>query len=141
MALVDLLERMRRFRTGPGAPTHLIGVPAAGEALESELGPIFEALDELDRRADAIVDEARQRATAEAASAAADVAAIESRAREQAEREREDEAERRRQETVDACRRLEREARLEADRIRTTGAEQIPALVREVVTCVREGSQ
>lgn len=141
MALVDLLERMRRFRTGPGAPTHLIGVPSESEALESELGPIFVALDDLDRRADAIVEDARQRAITEAASAADDVAAIESRAREQAEREREDEAERLREETVDVCRRLEREARMEAARIRSTGAEQTPALVRVVVTCVREGSR
>ena len=41
----SFLQRFRRVLAPPGRPAEAVGVPASGDELEGELGPVLEQLD------------------------------------------------------------------------------------------------
>src|SRR5581483_12258991 len=58
-ALSQLLERLRRAASPPGAPARAVAVPAAGDLLVEEVAFAFGALDEIERKAELLVSAAR----------------------------------------------------------------------------------
>ncbi len=83
-SLADLLHRFRRLGSPPGAPAAGLGVPEQpGATIAGELVQVFGGIDELQRDADRIAEEAESRAAAERHLARREAARI----REDAERE------------------------------------------------------
>jgi hypothetical protein len=125
---------LERFRRSAGVPE-----AAAGE-LESELAPLFAALDALDRDAAEIRDRVRRREAERAAAAGAEVEERLQAARDSAARERARVAERARGAAAAEAASIAAEAAQEAARIAAAGHERLPALVEAVVGCVEKGS-
>lgn len=127
-----ILDRFRRVAAVPAA---------AGDDLARELAPLFAALDAIEEEANQLRAQAALAAERrlEAASAeAAHVAAVGRAEADEARRDAEIDARRASAKQSDA---LARAAEAEADRIREAGASRIPALVQEVVACVRGGAR
>ena len=123
------LERFRRPAAVPAA---------ASEELDSELMPVFAALDEIEEEARRLREEAEREAArrVDAASVQAERALARWQHRAEAERAR---AEVERREAIASeAQASEAEAETEAERLRARGLERIPALVAEVVACITE---
>jgi hypothetical protein len=126
-----ILDRFRRAAAVPAA---------AGDELARELAPLFAALDAIEEEGDALRAQAARAAEQRLAAARAEAAEIATAARKKAE-----EVRRRAEIDVRQASTAQSEALLaaadtEARRIRKAGAQRIPALVREVVACVKGGS-
>jgi hypothetical protein len=123
---------LERFRRPAGVPA------AAGEGVGPELTPVFAALDEIERAAEAV----RQRTARDVAERleAAHVEAEHVRRtwerRAEAERERA-EAERRAELRAEA-QAIEAAAQLEAERVHAIGLQRLPSLVTAVVAAITE---
>ena len=127
-----ILDRFRHLLVPPGRPAEALGVPAAGDDVEAELGPLLGELDAVGADAARIEGEARLEAERRRARGIREAAAIleEARGRADAERAR-----------AAACRRDE--ARQEAGAARSearheAGVEdRLAELIAEVLECVR----
>jgi hypothetical protein len=131
--LTHLLERLRRMQPPPGAAARVVAVPSPGDELSREVAGLFPDLDEIDRRANALVGAARSGA------ADTEAAAVRERHRIVADAEAEG---RRVAAQVLAARRaaceqrvaaMRAEAAREAERVVARGREQTPVLVAEVI--------
>ena len=67
--LTHLLERLRRIQPPPGAAASIVAVPSPGDELTQEVAGLFPGLDEIARRANALIAEARSAAAETEASA------------------------------------------------------------------------
>jgi hypothetical protein len=140
MSLVDgrgagfLREFLDRFRRSGGVP------PQVTDELAAELGPLFEALDALDREAAAVRSEAARRNAALRESATREVERILAAGRGDAERERVRVVEGARRAAAAKTGQIRSASAAEADRIRARGRDRIDALVALVVRCVEEGA-
>ena len=65
--LTHVLERLRRIQPPPGAAASVVAVPSRGDELKQEVAGLFPDLDEIVRRANALIAEARSAATEEEA--------------------------------------------------------------------------
>jgi len=123
----SVLERFRRAAAVPAA---------AGDTIESELLPVFAALDAIELEAAEIRAAAAADAERRLAVAAADAERVLARAHRRAEAERaRAEAERRAAATREAHA-IEAAAREDAARILDAGRERIPALAAEVIASI-----
>jgi vacuolar-type H+-ATPase subunit H len=57
--LTHLLERLRRVQPPPGAAARVVAVPSPGDELSREVAGLFADLEEIERRANALVAAAR----------------------------------------------------------------------------------
>jgi DNA anti-recombination protein RmuC len=137
----SFLDRFRRLIAPPGRPGEALGVPASGEDLHGELGPVFEQLDavasqarEIEREAAAEVEQRRTRAHEQAT-------AILERARGHAEEERTRAELEQREEVKRRAAELQEESGREAQRIRAASADRVPELLSEVLECVRRSGR
>lgn len=128
-----LREFLDRFRRSGGVP------PQVTDELAAELGPLFEALDALDREAAAIRSEAATRDAALGESAAREVERILAAGRERADRERVRVVEEARRAAAAKTDEIRLASAAEADRIRAYGRDRIDALAAHVVRCVEGG--
>lgn len=136
-AVADILRRFRALGV-PGAPTSA-GIPAdRSGALSDELAPVFAALEEPERRAQALVARAEQEATALAAQTEEHRREILGRAVTDAATARADAASRRARSVEEQCRELRAAAEAEAERVGVVAAERSPALVDRIVRAVLE---
>ena len=124
-----------RFRRGAGVPA------VVAEDVAAELAPIFAALDDLDAEAQAVREQALREAEHELAEADARRSEILAMWRERAVRERE-------RVEADCQRASEKEvetmlvaAQEEARALRDRGADRLPAMVDEVLTCIRSAAR
>jgi vacuolar-type H+-ATPase subunit H len=131
--LTHLLERLRRMQPPPGAAARVVAVPSPGDELSREVRGLFGDLDEIERRADALLIGARSDA------AKSEAAAVRERHRILADAEAEGQ---RVAAEVMAARRAAYEQRAaamlgeaarEAERVVARGREQTPVLVTEVI--------
>ena len=131
-ALSEILNRVRRLGV-PGAP-HVAAAPVDRVAVaESELAPVFLAVGPYTREAEALEEEAAAQADARRQAAAERAEQVLAEAHRQAARVRADAATGRLAELDREVREVLAGARLEAQRIDRAAAEQVPALVDEVV--------
>lgn len=125
-----ILDRFRRAA----------GVPApAGDQVPAELAPVFAVLDGIEVRGSAFRAEAASRIAAADAEAARQAERILADARARAETERLAAIASVRHAAAREAVALEREAEAEAERVRRTGRERMPALVAELLRCVEAG--
>jgi vacuolar-type H+-ATPase subunit H len=136
-----LLERLRRMQPAPGAAARVMAVPSAGDELSREVAGLFPALDEVERRANALVAAARSDA------GQTEAAAVLERRRILAEAEAESQQV---AAGILAARRaaFERQAAAtladaagEAERVLARGRRQTPKLAREIVERVLAGDR
>jgi vacuolar-type H+-ATPase subunit H len=137
----SFLDRFRRLIAPPGRPGEALGVPASGEDLHGELGPLFEQLNavasqvhEIEREAAAEVEQRRARAHEQAT-------AILERARGHAEEERTRAELEQQDEVKKQAVALQEESSREAQRIRDASADRVPELLSEVLGCVRRSGR
>jgi hypothetical protein len=127
-----ILDRFRRVAAVPAA---------AGDDLARELAPLFAALDAIEEEANQLRARAAlaaERRLEDAAAEAAHLAVVGRAEAEEARREAEIDARRASAKQSGA---LGRAAEAEVRRIREDGASRIPALVEEVVACVKGGAR
>ena len=137
--LTHLLERLRRIQPPPGAAASIVAVPSPGDELTIEVAGLFPDLDEIERRASALIAEARTAAAETEAAAVGERRRILEAAEAEAERAaaeilgaRRADCERQASETLaDAARR--------AERVRARGEQRTSALVAEVVNRLMAG--
>lgn len=126
----SLLERFRR-------PA---GVPAAAtEELDTELMPVFAALEEVEAEAARLREEAMQEADRRVEAASGEAARRLADWRRKADAERARARDERRRALSAEARAVEDVARAEAERLLRGGRERIPELVVAVISCVTEG--
>jgi len=123
---------LERFRRPAAVPE------AASEELDSELMPVFAALDEIETEATRMREEADHEAARRIDAAAAQAEEILARWRRRAEVERARAEAERRDEIATEAHAIEVEAEIEAERLRRRGHERIPALVDEVIAHITE---
>ena len=123
-----ILERFRRAAAVPAA---------AGDEVARELAPLFAALDAIEEEGDELRARATRAAERRLEDARADAAELAATARQEAEDVRRRAELDARRASVEQAEALVAAAEVEARRIREAGAERIPALVRDVVACVK----
>lgn len=136
-----ILDRFRRLLAPPSGPAATLGVPAAGDDIAAELGPLLGELDAFAAEAARIEQEARFDAERRREQAIREAAAIVEQARGRADAERARAATHRRAEAqveVDAA---YSEARREAERIRAGVEDRLAEAIAEVVECVRSSGR
>jgi F0F1-type ATP synthase membrane subunit b/b' len=116
-------------------------VPASGEDLQGELGPLFEQLDAVASEAQEIEREAAAEVEQRHARAQVQATAILERARGHAEEERTRTELEQRDEVKMQAVRLQEESRREAQRIGAASADRMPELLSEVLGCVRRSGR
>ena len=126
---------LERFRRPAGVPA------AATDELETELIPVFAALEDVEAEAARVRAEAEQEADRRVTTASAEAARRLADWRRRADVERVRAREQRRQELEAEAQAVETEARAEAERLLREGRERIPELVAAVVAAVREGPE
>jgi vacuolar-type H+-ATPase subunit E/Vma4 len=122
----------------PGRPSEALAVPASGEDLEAELGPLLDELDRLDARAAQIESGARGEAARIRERAEREAAAILEAARGDADAERVRAASSGRTDAERDAGRVRAGVRAEAAGIRARGSERVEELLAEVLECVRQ---
>ena len=132
----EWLDRFRRLAAAPAVPA----VPAVpSEEPAPELAPVFAALDEIDEEARALREEAEREAARDLQAASVEIEDLLARWQDRAEAERARAETEQREAAARELRAIERDAAAEAERLRARGLERIPALLEEIVACVREG--
>ena len=126
----SILDRFRRGAAVPADP---------GSALAAELAPVFAALDALEEKAERLRADAGRRAARRVAAARDEAEGRAARDRELAEAERDEVARERRHAGAREARELHAAAEAEARGIAEAARRRMPALVAEVVACVKEG--
>jgi len=130
----DLLERFRGLAAVPTVPA----VPApSNEEPGPELVPVFAVLDGIEQEARALQEEAEREAARRLEATSIEVDAALSRWQQRAEAERVRVEAERREELAREAHAIELGATAEAERLRARGRERIPALVDEVIACIR----
>jgi len=137
----SFLDRFRRLIAPPGRPGEALGVPASGEDLQGELGPLFEQLDAVASQAQEIQREAAAEVAQRHARAQEQASAILERARGHAEEERTRAELEQRAEVKKQAVELQEGSRREAQRIRAASADRVPELLSEVLGCVRRNGR
>jgi hypothetical protein len=133
----SFLQRFRRLLTPPGRPAEAVGVPASGDELEGELGPVLAQLDTVGTEAADIEQRAREQARGRRDEAAREEAAILAEAQVRADAERARAAAERRAYGQRSAAAARADAAREVDRIRAMRDERVEQLVNEVVQCTR----
>ena len=123
---------LERFRRPAGVPA------AATEELDTELMPVFAALEEVEAEAARLREEARREADRRVAAASGEAAQRLADWRRRADAERARARDERRRALSAEARAVEVEARAEADLVLQAGRERIPELVAAVIACVTE---
>lgn len=137
----SFLQRFRRVLAPPGRPAEAVGVPASGQELEGELGPVLEQLDSAGAQAAEIEARAHEQAGSRRDQAARDAAAILAEAQVRADGERA-RAAAHQQATAAARKRTTRaDAERESERIAAMRQERVEQLVDEVLECVRRSGR
>jgi F-type H+-transporting ATPase subunit b len=121
-----------RFRRSAGVPA------AADEGLEGELVPVFAALEEIEAEAQRLLEEGAGEAERRRAAGAEDAEQILARWRRRAEEARARAEAEHRRDSDERVRALQTAAEAEAREVRARGLERVPALVSEIVDCVRQ---
>jgi vacuolar-type H+-ATPase subunit H len=139
-ALSQLLERLRRVQLPPGAAAGAVAVPSGGEELSGEVGFLFEQLDQIEQRGNAIVASARAEAS-QLESAAADERR---RLLDAGRAEAEQVAARLLAERRATCERqamtMDADAQREAERVLARGRRRTPDLIEEVIQRLLEAA-
>jgi hypothetical protein len=136
-----ILDRFRRLLAPPGRPAEALGVPAAGDDVEAELGPLLEDLDTIAAEASRIEEEARLEAERRRQHGIGEAAAILEDARGRADAERARAASRQEDDADQGAVAAHSEARREAERIRAAVEGRLAQAVAEVVECVRSSGR
>ena len=131
------LDRFRGLLASPGRPSEAVGVPASGEDLEAELGPLLGELDAVGAEAARIEEAAREEAGRRREDGLREAAAILDEARGRADAERARAASARRDAADRDGRRARDEAGREVERIMNAREERLAGLLAEVLECVR----
>lgn len=121
----------------PGRPAEALGVPAAGDDAEAELGPLLGELDAVGAQAAQIEEQARLEAERRRERGIREAAAILEEARGRADAERARAASRRRDADGQETTAAQSEARREAERIRAGVESRLAEPIAEVLECVR----
>lgn len=116
-------------------------MPAAGDELEGELGPVLEQLDPVGAQASEIEAEAREQARLRHEAAAREAAAILAEARVRADGERARAAAHERAAASSRVGATRAEAQREVERIAAMREQHVERLVHEVVECVRRSGR
>ncbi len=137
----DILRRFRRSVTPPGPALVRMAPPVDSRtALEAELAPLFEAVDEA--RSDlASPEAAHERATEVVRQARAEADELLRHTDEGLAALRAEAARRRREQVNKEIERLTRESDTEIARIHQRAESRLPGLVDRVMSCVRTGGQ
>jgi hypothetical protein len=133
----SFLQRFRRIIAPPGPPVDAVGVPASGEELEGELGPLLDQLDAVDADASEIEAQAREQAARRRDEAAREAAAILAEAQVRADAVHARAASERRMAAQPRITAASTEAESQARRIAAVREQRIERLVGEVLECVR----
>lgn len=136
-----ILDRFRRLLTPPGRPAEALGVPAAGDDVEPELGPLLGELDTIGAEASRIEEEARLEAERRREHAIHEAAAILEYARGRADAERARAASRRADDAGQEAVAAHSEARREAQRISAGVEGRLAQAIAEVLECVRSSGR
>jgi vacuolar-type H+-ATPase subunit H len=133
----SFLQRFRRLVTPPGRPAEAVGVPASGDELAGELGPVLEQLDTVGAEASDIEQRAREQARRRRDEAAREAAAILAEAHVRADAERARAAAEQRASGQRSAAAARADAAREVERIRAMRDDRVEQLVDEVVECAR----
>ncbi|MGZ6709695.1 MAG: hypothetical protein ACXVFN_22485 [Solirubrobacteraceae bacterium] len=133
----SFLQRFGRVLAPPGRPAEAVGVPASGDELEGELGPVLEQLDPVGAQASEIEAEAQERARLRHDAAVREAAAILAEARERADGERARGAAEQRASAAATMQAARSQAAREVERIAAMREQRVVQLVDEVMECVR----
>lgn len=136
-----ILDRFRRLLAPPGRPADALGVPARGDDVEAELGPLLTALDVVAAEAARLEQEARIEAQRRREGAIREAAVILQQARGRADVERARAASRRTDEAQQEGLAARSQARREAERIEAGVEERVAEAVAEVLECVRSSGR
>jgi hypothetical protein len=140
-ALPRLLRRFQKLAAPPGRPAAALGVPASGQDAETELAPLLDALDAVEREAAEVHARAREDADRRREQARREAAAIAARARDTADAERARAAAAGRSEADAQAAEAQEAAAREVARIQDRRDERLDALVAEVIACVRRSGR
>jgi vacuolar-type H+-ATPase subunit H len=140
-SLTHLLERLRRMQPPPGAAARVVAVPSPGDELSREVAGLFGELDEIERRANALVAIARSDAAETEAAAVRECHRILADAEAEGRRVAREVMAARRAACEQRTAAMLAEAAREAERVVARGREQTPAFVTEVIERLLAGSQ
>jgi len=132
-----ILDRFRRLLAPPGRPTAALGVPAAGDDVVAELAPLLGELDAIGAQADRIEEEGLRAAQLRRENAIREAAVILEDARGRADAEHARAAAQR----GDPAPQEAVAARDEAQRIGAGAQGRVAELVDEVIACVRNSGR
>jgi hypothetical protein len=136
-----ILDRFRRLLAPPGRPAEALGVPAGGDDMEAELGPLLGELNMVGAEAARIEEEARLEAQRPREGGIREAAAILEEARGRADAERVRAAAWRRDEAKQEADVARSEARREAERIRAVVEDRLAEAVGELLECVHSSGR
>jgi hypothetical protein len=137
----SFLDRFRRLLAPPGRPAQALGVPASGQDLEAELGPVLGALDTVSEQASEIRQQAHERAGRLRQDAAREAAVLLEQARGHADAERARAAAEQRAQAQRDGAEARAAAQREAEQIRGRGEERVAVVLAEVLECVRRSGR
>ena len=131
--LTHVLERLRRIQPPPGAAASVVAVPSRGDELKQEVAGLFPGLDEIARRANALIAEARSAAAETEAAAVGERRRILEAAEAEAERAAAEILAARRASCERQAAAMLADAAREVERVRAGGRRRTSALVTAVV--------
>ncbi|MGZ4279652.1 MAG: hypothetical protein ACXVVU_23640 [Solirubrobacteraceae bacterium] len=137
----SFLQRFRRVLAPPGRPAEAVGVPASGDELEGELGPVLDQLDPVGEQASEIEAAAREQARHRHDDAMREAAAILAEAQVRGDGERARAAAGQRAAAASRMDAARAASEHEVERIRMVRDERVERLVDEVVECVRRSDR
>ena len=137
----SFLQRFRRVLAPPGRPAEAVGVPASGQELEGELGPVLEQLDSVGAQAAEIEARAHEQAGSRRDQAVREAAAILTEAQVRADGERARAAAQQQAAATARMQATRADAARESERIAAMRAERVEQLAAEVLECVRRSGR
>lgn len=139
--LTHLLERLRRVQPPPGAAARAVAVPSPGDELSREVAGLFPDLDEIERRANALLAAARSDAAETEASAVRERRRILEEAEAAGRRLAAELLAARRAACEQQAAAMLAEASREAEGVLARGRERTPVLAQQVIERVLAGGQ
>jgi vacuolar-type H+-ATPase subunit H len=139
-ALSQLLERLRRLHSPPGAAAAAVAVPSAGEELSGEVAFLLQQLDQIEQEGNAIVASARAEASQLGSAAAEERLRLLDASRAEAEQVATRLLSERRTRCEQQAMMMAAEAQREAERVLARGRERTPELVGEVIRRLLEAA-
>jgi hypothetical protein len=137
----SFLQRFRRVLAPPGRPAEAVGVPASGQELEGELGPVLEQLDSVGAQAAEIEACAHEQAGNRRDQAAQDAAAIVAEAQVRGDGERARAAAHQQAAAAARTQATRVDAERESERIAAMRTERVEQIIDEVLECVRRSGR